>query len=170
MILLAHVWQSTVCVGVAALLAWFLRHAPARARHQLWLLASAKFLVPFVTVVAAGRFAAPWVPSFVTPHLSGDIHWLDQSSALWDFRAGGGVLSHALLSDLAPVLTWALMVLWASGTAAILWSRWRTWRTFTLRSRASVKLEAGREADAFHRVHARQPSGRAIKLVGWDAP
>src|SRR6266550_3304935 len=53
--LVDHLWQSTLCVGVAALLARALRHNRAAARHWIWLAASIKFLVPFSALVALGR-------------------------------------------------------------------------------------------------------------------
>ena len=47
MMLLTHLWQSTVCAGLAAAVAASLPDASARVRHNIWLLASVKFLVPF---------------------------------------------------------------------------------------------------------------------------
>src|SRR5687768_7884206 len=41
-----HLWQTTL-FGLAVLVASFaLRRGPARLRHNFWLLASAKFIVP----------------------------------------------------------------------------------------------------------------------------
>ena len=55
MSLTTHLWQSTVCAGVAALL----RRAEARLgpeRHGIWLFASLKFLVPLSLFVMAGNW------------------------------------------------------------------------------------------------------------------
>ncbi len=53
-----HLWQSTVCAVVAALLTLTLRRNQARVRYWVWLAASIKFLVPFSMLVALGnRFA-----------------------------------------------------------------------------------------------------------------
>ncbi len=41
----AHLWQSTLCAGVAWLLALALRRHQAQARYWVWFLASAKFLI-----------------------------------------------------------------------------------------------------------------------------
>jgi len=49
-----HLWQSTLCVGVAALLAWAFRNAGAHVRYGIWLAASLKFLVPFSLLAALG--------------------------------------------------------------------------------------------------------------------
>jgi bla regulator protein BlaR1 len=42
-----HLWQSTVFVAVAGMLTLLLRRNLARTRYWLWLVASAKFLIPF---------------------------------------------------------------------------------------------------------------------------
>lgn len=52
--LVDHLWQSTLCVGAAAILAWILRGAGAHVRYGIWLAASLKFLVPFSVFVALG--------------------------------------------------------------------------------------------------------------------
>jgi beta-lactamase regulating signal transducer with metallopeptidase domain len=57
--LLNHLWQSTVCVGVAGLLTLQLRHHSARVRYWLWFTASVKFLVPFFALVRLGQAIAP---------------------------------------------------------------------------------------------------------------
>ena len=49
-----HLWQSTLFALVAAMLALALRKHSARARYWLWMAASAKFLVPFSLLIAAG--------------------------------------------------------------------------------------------------------------------
>src|SRR6476620_9473049 len=56
-----HLWQSTVCVGAAAVLAWMLRRHAARLRYRVWLLASLKFLLPFSLLIGLGR-QLPAVP------------------------------------------------------------------------------------------------------------
>ena len=53
--LVNHLWQSTVVVGIAWLLAWALRRNHARARYWVWFAASVKFLLPFSFLIAAGE-------------------------------------------------------------------------------------------------------------------
>jgi beta-lactamase regulating signal transducer with metallopeptidase domain len=64
--LLNHLWQSTVCVGVAGLLTLLLRQHSARIRYGLWFAASVKFLVPFSLLVTLGRTITP---AHVAPEL-----------------------------------------------------------------------------------------------------
>src|SRR5579883_2723100 len=52
--LLNHIWQSTVFSGVVALLVFALKHNRAALRYRLWMIASAKFLIPFAALVAFG--------------------------------------------------------------------------------------------------------------------
>jgi bla regulator protein BlaR1 len=54
-----HLWQSTVFVLVMWLLTLLLRGSRARRRHDLWLAASIKFLIPFSLFITIG----------------GQIHW-----------------------------------------------------------------------------------------------
>jgi len=49
-----HLWQSTLFASVAALLALLLKNNRAAVRYGLWLVASAKFLVPFSILIALG--------------------------------------------------------------------------------------------------------------------
>ena len=49
-----HVWQSTVFAAGVWLLTLTLRRNQARTRYQLWVLASAKFLIPFSLLMTIG--------------------------------------------------------------------------------------------------------------------
>ena len=60
---LNHLWQSTLCLGVIAVLAVFMRRNGAHTRYWLWLAASVKFLVPFEVLVAVGQQIAPHAPA-----------------------------------------------------------------------------------------------------------
>ena len=50
-----HLWQSTLCLAVAALLTLAFRRNRARVRYAIWVAASVKFLVPFAPLMALGR-------------------------------------------------------------------------------------------------------------------
>jgi len=52
--LVNHLWQSTVFAAGVRLLTIALRRNHARTRYRLWVLASAKFLVPFSLLMSAG--------------------------------------------------------------------------------------------------------------------
>ena len=93
MMLLAHLWQSTICAGVATVLVAGLRQAPGRVRHRIWLCASLKFLLPFGVLAAAGRAIGVWLPATAAPSASITVRWLDRSGPFWNldplWTAGG---------------------------------------------------------------------------------
>ena len=49
-----HLWQSTLCVGGAAIFARICGSAGAHIRYRIWLAASLKFLVPFSLLTTLG--------------------------------------------------------------------------------------------------------------------
>src|ERR1017187_8463179 len=53
-----HLWQSTLFLAVAAILALALRKNQARVRYWVWLTASVKFLIPFSLLIALGSHLA----------------------------------------------------------------------------------------------------------------
>src|SRR5215475_1866043 len=50
-----HLWQSTMVVGAAALLALALRNNGACIRYWVWFTAAVKFLIPFSLLIAIGH-------------------------------------------------------------------------------------------------------------------
>jgi uncharacterized protein (TIGR03435 family) len=50
-----HLWQSTIVVGICAMLALLLRNNGARFRYGLWFAAAIKFLIPFSLFVSIGH-------------------------------------------------------------------------------------------------------------------
>ena len=64
----AHLWQSTLVIGVVWLMTLALRGNRAHVRHRLWLAASVKFLVPFSWFVSLGA-QVEWrtAPSIAQP-------------------------------------------------------------------------------------------------------
>ena len=57
-----HLWQSTIFVLAAALIATALRQNGAHIRHGIWLIASLKFLVPLFLLMSLGSLL-PQLPS-----------------------------------------------------------------------------------------------------------
>lgn len=53
--LVDHLWQSTVVVGIAWALTLALKKNQARVRYWVWMIASAKFLLPFSLLIDAGE-------------------------------------------------------------------------------------------------------------------
>jgi uncharacterized protein (TIGR03435 family) len=61
-----HLWQSSIIIGVAALLAVALRNNSARVRYWLWFAAAMKFLIPFSFLVSIGHQLEWRTPPAVT--------------------------------------------------------------------------------------------------------
>jgi len=67
-LLLNHLWQSSLCVVAAGLLALAVRRNGAHVRFWLWFAASVKFLVPFALVTALGAaLLTPILPPVAAP-------------------------------------------------------------------------------------------------------
>ena len=65
-----HLWQSTVFAPAVWLLTLLLRKNHAQARYLLWLIASAKFLLPFSLLIGLGRhLAGPGTAAGAQPRL-----------------------------------------------------------------------------------------------------
>src|SRR5688572_1604680 len=79
-----HLWQSTMFVLAAALVAAALRQNGAHIRHRIWLVASIKFLVPLSILISLGgllpRFAPAPAPATVADvtDLSLAVDWITQ--------------------------------------------------------------------------------------------
>jgi bla regulator protein BlaR1 len=122
--IVAHLWQSTLFVGAAWLVALGLRRNRARNRYWIWFTASAKFLIPYSLLVRLGTLlpnhvpAAPIRTEWVTA-----LHGLSQP-LMPDFAANAavttGTTAHSYLAAGA-------MALWACGFAAVAICWLRRW-------------------------------------------
>ena len=164
MILVTHLWQSTVCLGIAAILALILRRASARTRYTIWLFASVKFLVPLSLFVVAGSFVGTWMSALTSPQVSGAFRWLDRSIAYWHLDALAGSDRSGFAAGVEPMLLGSLLVVWAGGTAWLAISRLRQWRAVSRIACAARRLESGREAETLDRLSRRSARRRRIEL------
>jgi beta-lactamase regulating signal transducer with metallopeptidase domain len=128
---LDHLWQSTLVVLAAGLLAMAFRRARASVRFGLWLAASLKFLVPFAALGAVGRLLAPAArpPAGVAPEAALIEHATQPFSQLGaplepvHAAAPFGVAAPASGAGRDPAL--ALLALWALGVIVVrvFWAR-----------------------------------------------
>jgi bla regulator protein blaR1 len=136
--LINHLWQSTLFVVAAGVLAAALRANGAHVRHRIWLAASLKFVVPFSLLLSLGG-ALPWLmpaaPAPATsaaPALSVTVDRIAQPFPSDGFLTGAPIVG-------APAgASWLLFVLagvWAGGFLVVVWLRLREWR----RVRAAVQ-------------------------------
>jgi TonB family protein len=159
---ITHLWQSTVCAGVAAVAAIALGRAPARIRYNIWLAASLKFLLPLGLLAPIGRYAAAWIaPLTVGAGSSGPGRWL--TVATDPVGAGANLaIERAVLG--------ALFVVWAMGAAAFAIRRWKEWRQVSRIIRRGRRLEHGREWNALQHAPRSAVRPASIPMLQIEAP
>lgn len=120
--LVNHLWQSTIIAVMAWLLALSLQRNHARIRYWVWLAASAKFLVPFSLLIAAGEglkglFAAPVAvrPSFIAV-----AQRIEQPLPQTGYLEMTNSAVHGRGADWVPIL---LAIIWLCG-ALLVAMRW----------------------------------------------
>src|ERR1700729_361694 len=156
-----HLWQSTLFAVVVALLALALRKYPARVRYWLWMAASAKFLIPFFLLIAAGSHFAR--VTHATPARTNSYLAIDaisqpftDTSVLDRPVAPQPASLHQRLQppSLHQRFTWpaALVTLWFLGLAAVLTSWVIQWCRIANVRRQAVALHEGRVIEILRRI------------------
>jgi TonB family protein len=163
MSLTMHLWQSTLCAGIAALLALALRRSSARTRHSIWLFASLKFLIPLPLLFAAGAYSGAWLSALADPRWSAAVRFLDQPLVRWSVTSGGIEPANAFGLDRPWVL--AVIAIWLTGAFGLALRRWRQWQDVSRLARAATALDTGREADALRRLTSSSVPSRAVPLL-----
>jgi bla regulator protein blaR1 len=134
-----HLWQSTLFAAVAGLLTLALRKNRAQTRYWVWLVASVKFLVPFSLLVGVGsQLARHAAPVLIEPSLSYAIEQASQPfTAVLPLAAVRGVAEASFIKRI-PALLYAL---WLIGSAALIFSWWRRWRSLRVALRTATPLD-----------------------------
>ena len=145
-----HLWQSTIFLAGAALLAWVLRRNRAQVRYWLWLAASIKFLVPFAALVAIGGHLS-WVLPATTPTETSFV--LDAVDTIGQpfFPVAGSSPTAASLNPAGSV-SFLLFGIWSCGAAAMLLAWWVRWRRVAKVVRAATPVRNGSEWFALRRL------------------
>jgi bla regulator protein blaR1 len=150
-----HLWQSTVCAGIAALLAVAFRRASASTRHNIWLAASIKFLVPLGLLLDLGRYAAA------------SIAFAPSSSSAATAARWITVAADPVAAGLTPAIERAaiigLVAVWAAGVIALTIWRSRQWSAVARVIRGGRQSQEGRIADALRR--APRSSARPVSIA-----
>jgi bla regulator protein blaR1 len=150
-----HLWQSTVFVLAAALLALTLRKNQARTRHWIWMAASIKFLIPLALLINVGhRF--DWLmsrPASVDSSIS--TFFVQQAAQPFTWNQTIAVPSEAAGTASGAsgnTLPAWVIVLWLSGCLTLL-LRWRrNWRRVRSVLRHGHLLTEGREVETLQRL------------------
>ena len=159
--LISHLWQSTLCLLLAALLALVFRRASARIRHTIWTFASVKFLVPFSLFVLAGDYLGSLAAPLTSPEATIAIRWLDRPLSLWSLGADPTPLGGQTLVLLALV--------WALGVAGLTAWRWKEWRALSRLVRVSTRLDHGREVRLLRGITRSRTRPQQIEILQCDS-
>ena len=134
-----HLWQSTLFVLAAAMLAFALRTNGAHVRHAIWTIASLKFLLPFSWLIALGQSlpSLRTITSVATDSTSPDLAMTVDLIA-HPFAGDASIRSAAAIPTPAMDGAWmttALAGVWLCGFVVVGAMRLRGW----LRIRAAVR-------------------------------
>jgi uncharacterized protein (TIGR03435 family) len=124
--LVNHLWQSTVVAGVAWLLALALGRNHARVRYWVWFAASAKFLLPFSLLTAAGEWIWSLMPVGVVaqPAVAQVMEQMTQPFDQTQFFTAAPTVSSVHHVHWLP---WMLLAVWASGALIVVGRFARGW-------------------------------------------
>jgi bla regulator protein BlaR1 len=172
-----HLWQSTLCTAVAALLAVTLRRNRAQVRYWLWLAASVKFLVPFAAVVAIGSQFGGSSSLAVRSDVAIAIDAVGRPfspsrpeaapGTAAPTAAHGGTTTSALLpvaALAAPLMIW----LGGCGALALVWTL--RWKRVAAAVRGGARVEDSRELQALRRLEQMRGSRTPLEVVSFDTP
>ncbi len=159
-----HLWQSTLFAAAAVLLALTLKKNGARPRFWLWLAASAKFLLPFALLVAAGA-RLQTSGSFRTPAQTAVV--IDQLTE--PFAANNTQVPEVTRSlsgrRVMTALPLILPAIWLAGIVAVLWHWCLRWRRMVLSLRGLAPSHQGRELELLRSLEPRAGISRPLRLI-----
>lgn len=169
-LLVDHLWQSTLFAALAFAVVLLLKRSPARARHGVWLMVSAKVALPAVVLTglagSVGLDRTAILQSFGAPPSLGDLsRTIDRIAAPFT-GAGASVPEPAPARDSRAWGPALLAIVWAAGCAVVAGSWWRQRRRVSRAAAAAPPIVAGRERAALDRARARAGStGPTLLLV-----
>ena len=161
-----HLWQATIFGLVVLVLSLALKRGPARSRHTLWLLASAKFIVPASLLV------------FISQLIGADSLWpsltnagAESSAVVLGITEPASLLANTYELTVTAIplghneLYCALTGIWLIGFAALFLSR--TMRRAKVRQalKQGRTVTAGREWSALKRAQDSLNLSAEVRLV-----
>jgi len=153
-----HLWQSTLCVGVAWLLTLALRKNRAGIRHWIWVAASLKFLVPFSLLIGLGTyFDFGWseaAPQNTSVKSSGLLIWSRPLVAPASSVLGPRPSVKSSTTTFA-VTRYLLFTVWGLGVISVLFYRYGRGRRLRKLIGEARRLRQGRESEALQRMQSR---------------
>ncbi|HXF41225.1 MAG TPA: M56 family metallopeptidase, partial [Blastocatellia bacterium] len=158
-----HLWQSTVFAALAFAVVLLLRSATARARYAVWLVASAKFVLPSLLLVSfASRVGVDfsWLQSADREHKPAMAQLTEPVEISYieaDGDAGHSSSGRQFYS--------AVSICWLVGFVVLLGAWIRKRRAFATAVRAGAPAHQGREAESLKRVASWLMLRRQVRLI-----
>ena len=163
--LVDHLWQATLFGLVVWLASFLLKRGPARSRHLLWLLASAKFAVPAALLVLLSQWFG----------LDDFWLWLNQpgpatNSLLHGISAPAAVLTNnyeltVTANNAHSEIYCAVTGIWLAGCAVLIGSWWSSRSNYRRAVRNSQPSIGGREWLALAQAKQLLGLNRDVRLV-----
>ena len=153
-----HLWQSTLYLLGASLLAIALSKQPARIRYAVWLSATLKFLVPFSAFTSLGQWLARFRQTAE--------HQVDFTTVV--LYVGRPFATPAQIASTATGVAWLpsmVCLLWLGGSAVLLAHYLHRWKIVRAASMTATHLHAGREVDALQSAAQLAAATRPIPLL-----
>src|SRR3989442_3321211 len=160
-----HLWQATLFSLLAFAAAALLRKGPGRARYAIWLIASAKFILPSaILVIIARRLGLDFSFSFVSNneigHGTGIVSQLTTPLVLWEDST---VASETVVRGHNELFC-AFTLIWLTGCLAFLAVWWRHRARFRGAIKASQINARTRERETLERVREWLKIKRQVRL------
>jgi bla regulator protein BlaR1 len=142
-----HLWQSTLVAGIAWMLAIALQKNHARVRYWVWFAASAKFLLPFSLLIAAGEWLRSLfaVSAVHKPAVAAAIVQLAQPFPRMETFDGGAAPIAAQHSNWLPSV---LLAIWMCGALLLAARFTRAWWRASVARRAATPLALATDVPA----------------------
>ncbi|HEX4029825.1 MAG TPA: M56 family metallopeptidase [Terracidiphilus sp.] len=145
--LVNHLWQSTLVVGIAWLLALALSKNHARTRYWVWMAASIKFLVPFSLLITAGGWLRSLIPApAARPAIAAAMEQVTQPFTQTEFLGAAETPVAAHNGHLLPIV---LLAIWACGALIVIFRFGRGWLRVYAVKHAAKPLELDADVPAF---------------------
>lgn len=145
-----HLWQSTLFGFAAWLLTLALGKNRAASRYWVWLVASAKFLLPFSLLSSLGGHLA-WS---LRANTTGDVYFVIEE-----------IVRPAASSGLPHLLPELLVAIWLSGLIVVLSVSCARWRRVSQAMTKATLLRRGREVDILQRLERRAGMEAQIAIL-----
>lgn len=158
-----HLWQSTVFAALAFVVVLLLRNGTARARYALWLVASAKFVLPSVLLVSfASRLGVDfsWLQSADREHRPAIAQLTEPIEIVYITTE-----SDAAYSSGSRPLYVVVSICWLIGFVVLLGGWIKKRLAFATAVRAGTPTHQGREAESLRRVASWMMLSRQVRLV-----